>query len=230
MKMANWELPEEFLPAIRKQCTKSDIEFYCTPFDIDAVDTLTPFVDAFKIGSYEILCLDMIRACADTKKPLIISTGVIKNRLELDIVLSIIFKCNSRIDLTVLECDSHYPAKPQDANLNRIYQPHHRAIGEHKSGWSDHTVEPGVIHGAVAMGAEVIEFHLDPFDDGLESSVGHCWDLKKAEQMISDVRIHQMAIGQDSANFIAASVESDKELLNQRTDPRDYSRPLLKGE
>lgn len=229
MKMADWELPEEFLPAIREQCDKSGIEFHCTPFDINAVDTLKPYVDAFKIGSYEILCLDLIRACAETDKPLGISTGLVIKSKELRMILDMLRYYHT--DLTIFACDSHYPAKPISGLVSSIarYGRNMSYDGRFKMGWSDHTVEPGVVHGAVTMGAQVVEFHLDPFDDGQESIAGHCWGLTKAQLMIQDVRIHEMAINLEDQE-IPRGQGLNEDIKDLRTDPRDYSRPLKKEE
>ena len=54
-----WELPEEFLPELSKFANEMDIKFGCTPFYLDAVDILKPYVDFYKIASYEILWHDL---------------------------------------------------------------------------------------------------------------------------------------------------------------------------
>ena len=71
-----WELPLEFLPLIAERCKKNKILFGCTPFYIDAVGYLSPYVDFFKIASYELLWLNLISASAKTTKPLILSSGM----------------------------------------------------------------------------------------------------------------------------------------------------------
>ena len=71
-----WELPLEFLPLLSKRCKDKDIQFSCTPFYLDAVQELEPYVDFYKIASYELLWDDLLIACALTEKPVIISTGM----------------------------------------------------------------------------------------------------------------------------------------------------------
>jgi hypothetical protein len=80
------------------------------------------------------------------------------------------------------------------------------------------------------MGVSHIEFHLDPFDDGLETTVGHCWTLEEAAKMIRDVRIGESAIRKINVFNTIDSIPNKKDILHLRTDPRDYSRPLLKEE
>ena len=64
----NWELPLEFLPYIAERCKKRGIHFSCTPFYLDAVAELEPFVDFYKIASYELLWSDLFNECMNTKK------------------------------------------------------------------------------------------------------------------------------------------------------------------
>ena len=71
-----WELLLEFLPPLAKRCEELGISFSCTPFHLQAVSDLEPYVAFYKIASYELLWHDLIRACGATGKPLIISTGM----------------------------------------------------------------------------------------------------------------------------------------------------------
>ena len=71
-----WELPSEFIPHIAERCRSRGVQFCCTPFDLEAVDELAPHVDFLKIASYELLWDDLLVACAQTGKPVILSTGM----------------------------------------------------------------------------------------------------------------------------------------------------------
>ena len=66
-----WELPVEFLPELAKRCKEKNIQFSCTPFYLEAVQELEPYVDFYKIASYELLWDNLLIACAITKKPVI---------------------------------------------------------------------------------------------------------------------------------------------------------------
>ena len=63
----DWELPEVFLEPIAQRCRERELEFGCTPFFLEAVPILAPFVDFLKIASYELLWDDLIAACAGNK-------------------------------------------------------------------------------------------------------------------------------------------------------------------
>jgi N-acetylneuraminate synthase len=75
-KRKDWELPLEFIPKLAARCKQVGIEFSCTPFYLKAVDELAPYVDFYKIASYELLWDDILLACARTGKPVILSTGM----------------------------------------------------------------------------------------------------------------------------------------------------------
>jgi sialic acid synthase SpsE len=72
----DWELPVEFLPQLARRCVENQIQFSCTPFYLAAVDELEPYIDFYKIASYELLWDDLLGACARTRKPVILSTGM----------------------------------------------------------------------------------------------------------------------------------------------------------
>ena len=65
-RRAEWELPEEFLPVIAEHCRKRRILFGCTAFSLAGVKTLRPYVDFYKVASYELLWDDLLVACAST--------------------------------------------------------------------------------------------------------------------------------------------------------------------
>ena len=75
-KRKKWELPVSFLPILADRCKQNKIKFSCTPFYLDAVDELRPYVDFYKIASYELLWDDLLEKCAQTGKKVIISTGM----------------------------------------------------------------------------------------------------------------------------------------------------------
>src|ERR1700755_3014378 len=73
---AEWELPQAHLAPLAEHCRARGIQFSCTPFYVEAVRELEPFVDFYKVASYELLVGDLLKACAETGKPMILSTGM----------------------------------------------------------------------------------------------------------------------------------------------------------
>ena len=75
-KRVAWELPVAHLEPIARRCRERGVEFSCTPFYLEAVKELEPYAAFYKVASYELLWSDLLKACAATGKPVIISTGM----------------------------------------------------------------------------------------------------------------------------------------------------------
>ena len=215
-----WELPVEFLPALATRCHEAGIQFVCTPFYLDAVDELFPYVDFYKIASYELLWDNLLIACARTSKPVVLSTGV-ATLDEVQQSVSVMRSAGCE-DLTLLHCISSYPAPPDECNLSAIKTL--RRACDCPVGWSDHSVNPGVIYRAVhRWGATMVEFHLDLEGEGEEYRAGHCWLPEQIKPVIEVVRIGFRANG--SGEKVSAPSEFPER--NWRADPSDGLRPLL---
>lgn len=215
----NWELPLEFLPELAARCRKKNIQFSCTPFYLDAVAQLEPHVAFYKVASYELLWDDLLSACARTGKPVILSTGMAtmdEIRHAVDVL-----RRNGCVSPTLLHCTSAYPTPYAEANLAAI-ETIRQATGC-EVGWSDHTVEPGVIHRAIHhWGASVVEFHLDLDGKGEEFAAGHCWLPDQIAAVIGDVN---KGLGADGTGF-KEPVPSELPDRLWRADPSDGLRPL----
>ena len=218
-KRKEWELPLEFVPELAQRCREAGVEFSCTPFYLDAVTELEPYVAFYKIASYELLWDDLLAACARTGKPVILSTGMATIE-EIKHAVAVLQQngCNAP---TLLHCTSAYPTPYTDANLAAI-ETIRQATGC-EVGWSDHTVEPGVIHRAIhRWGARVIEFHLDLDGKGEEFGAGHCWLPEQIGAVIRDVENGFVADG----NGIKEPVPSELPDRLWRADPSDGLRPM----
>jgi N-acetylneuraminate synthase len=130
---------------------------FSSPFDLTAVEFLES-LDApmYKIASLETGDHQLIRAVAETQKPLIISTGATEWD-EIEDLVKVVEKAGNT-DLTLLVCTSSYPSDPIDAHLGRIETLRNK-FGV-KVGLSDHTLGIGVSIAAIALGATAIEKHL----------------------------------------------------------------------
>jgi len=130
---------------------------FSSPFDLTAVAFLES-LDApmYKIASLETGDHRLIRAVAETGKPLVISTGATEWN-EIGELVEVVAKAGNS-DLTLLVCTSSYPSDPADSHLRRI-ETLRNTFGV-KVGLSDHTLGIGVSIGAIALGATAIEKHL----------------------------------------------------------------------
>ncbi len=219
-----WELPEEYIPELSKEAHKLDMKFGCTPFYIDAVKELEPFVDFFKVSSYEILWHDLMVACCDTGKPFIFSTGM-STYSEVEEALRVISKCKSD-DITILKCTSKYPSSPKDINLQSIESLRKMAKKYRKKfkvGLSDHSRSLAVVLRAIhKYEVSTIELHIDLEGKGVEYGPGHCWlpdEIRKLKQLVDEGYIS------DGSVTLGPTISEQEERL-WRADPRDGLRPI----
>ena len=219
LRRKDWELPLGFLPYLLERCRSRGIGFSCTPFYLEAVQELEPYVDLYKIASYELLWDELLATCAKTGKPVVLSTGM-ATILEIQHAVDVL-KRNGCSEPTLLHCTSAYPTPFSEANLAAIETIRHETGCN--VGWSDHTVEPGVIHRAVhRWGVSMVEFHIDLDGKGEEYAAGHCWRPDQIGKVIHDVN-HAIAADGNGVKEPAISEIPDSVW---RTDPEDGLRPL----
>lgn len=136
---------------------KNKIEIFSSPFSEEAVDFLEKLNCKFyKIASFEMNDLNLIKKVAKTKKPMIISTGLANlSEISKSVKVARKFGC---IDLTLLYCVSNYPSTNYDFNLNNL------EILKKKFncrvGLSDHSIGSNISCMSIVKGAEVIEKHI----------------------------------------------------------------------
>ena len=161
--------PWEWHEPIMKRAEELGLICFSTPFDKTAVDFLEDLnVPAYKIASFEIVHLPLIKKVAETGKPVIISTGM-ATISEIDEAVRTARDAGCE-DLVLLKCTSTYPATPENSNILTI--PHMKKLFGCEVGLSDHTMGIGTAVAAVAHGATVIEKHftLSRAEGGVDSS------------------------------------------------------------
>lgn len=141
---------------IKKHCDEVDLDFICSPFSNLAVDWLEEVgVHTYKIGSGEVTNLLLLDKVCQTGKPIIISSGM-SSFSELDETVH--FLKSKKANFSILQCTTAYPTKPEQYGLNVINELKERY--NVPVGFSDHSslVSTGIA--AVALGAEILEFHV----------------------------------------------------------------------
>lgn len=183
-----WEWHGELLQLIRRL----GLHGFSSPFDPSAVDFLHKLrVPAYKIASFEIVDLPLIRYAARKGKPLILSTGM-ATLPEIDEAVRAAREAGAT-EVALLRCNSAYPAPPQEMDLRTI--PHMQASWNVPVGLSDHTIGSAAAVAAVALGACLLEKHLTlrRSDPGPDS--GFSMEPEEFRAMVEAIRMAEKSLG-----------------------------------
>lgn len=149
--------PWEWQPRLKDLAEELGLQLFSSVFDSSAVDFLERMdVPAYKISSFELVDLPLIKQAAATRKPIILSTGM----GTLDEITEAVATARDggAAGIALLKCTSAYPATPDEMHLRTI--PHLADTFHVPVGLSDHTLGFAVAAAAVALGACIVEKHL----------------------------------------------------------------------
>ena len=184
------------------------IETLCAVGTLSLLKLFTP--DRLKVASRDLTNLPLLSALAETRIPIILSTGMAGKR-ELDDALDVITRYHSNI--SILHCVSQYPTAPDNLNLNTITYLKEN-YPQYTIGFSDHTIGIAAPVVAVGMGAEIIEKHItiDRRMKGTDQAGSLGPD--GVNRMVRDIRVAERWMGVKDL-YIDKSVASAKEKLER---------------
>lgn len=164
-----FELSREQHIELAEMVTNAGLLYTSSVWDMDALEWLDKYMEFYKIGSGDLTAYPILRTITERKKPIILSTGLATEQEVLDAV-NFMQSINSDYKkpemLALLQCTSMYPIVPADANLNVMKRL--KDLTGLTIGYSDHTEGSKALCYAVAMGAEVLEFHFTDMREGKE--------------------------------------------------------------
>lgn len=185
-------MPWEWTPRLIKLANDLGIECFSTPFDCSAVDFLESCgVKYYKIASFEIVDIPLLKRVAQTHKPIIMSTGL-ASLSEIDEAVKTL-RTNGAHNITLLKCTSAYPAPIEEANLLTLK--HLSTTFSCEVGVSDHTLGSTVPVVAVALGATFIEKHMTLSRKNHGPDDSFSMEPNEFKLMIQSVREAERAIG-----------------------------------
>lgn len=150
-------MPWEWTPKLQKVAKKIGITLFSSPFDFSSIEFLEKLnMPAYKIASPEIIDLPLLRRIAQTKKPIIMSTGN-ATIAQINDAVAVMIDENVK-DLVILKCTSEYPASPKNINLKTI--PFLKEMFKCPIGLSDHTLGSAIPIASISFGSSVIEKHF----------------------------------------------------------------------
>jgi len=184
--------PWEWQPRLKEVADRLGFDLFSTPFDESAVDFLEQMeVPAYKIASFEIVDLPLLRRIARTRKPIIMSTGM-ASLAEIEEAIGTLRQAGTT-QLAILKCTSAYPAPPYEMNLRTI--PHMAEAFGVPVGLSDHTMGMAVAVGAVALGACIVEKHLTLSRKMQGPDSSFSMEPDEFKTMVEAIRIAEKAVG-----------------------------------
>ena len=187
-------LPWEWTAPLKEACDDAGIDYFSTPYDLEAVDMLDPFVPMYKIGSGDITWIEMLEAVARKGKPILIAAGASDMRdvqRAMDAILAI------TPDVCLMQCNTNYTGSLDNfrhihLNVLKTFQTMYPEV---VLGLSDHTSDHATVLGAVALGARVVEKHFT--DDTSREGPDHPFSMTPAtwREMVDRTRELELALG-----------------------------------
>lgn len=184
----------DWTETLKETSDKAGIAFFTSPYAIDLVDYIDPYVPAYKIGSGDITWIEMVKYIASKQKPYLLATGA-STIDEVDRAVSAGLALNSK--LCLMQCNTNYTASLENLkyiqlNVLRTYREMYPDL---VLGLSDHTPGHATVLGAVTLGARMIEKHFT--DDLNRVGPDHAFsmDFKAWSEMVERTRELENALG-----------------------------------
>ncbi len=197
--------PWDWHPALFRRAGELGLTVFSSPFDDTAVDFLEELgVPAYKIASFELLDLPLVRRVAATGKPLIVSSGM-ASEAEVAEALEAAHSAGAD-EIVLLHCVSGYPTPASEANLNMIKTLARRFAVP--VGLSDHTLGTVVATAAVALGACVIEKHFTLARDAGGPDAAFSLEPAELAALAVSCRVAWEALGRSDFERSRSEIES----------------------
>jgi len=179
---------------LKSYCSKVGIEFMTSPYSIDILNEINPYVNAIKIGSGDITWIDIIKEIAKKNKVGILATGA-STLSEVSVAVKAYLKINK--SFVLMQCNTNYTGDKKNinfVNLNVLKQ-FKKKFPNIILGLSDHTFGHAAVLGAVALGARVIEKHFT--DNNKKNGPDHFFAMNPTtwKEMVKNTREIEAALG-----------------------------------
>ena len=218
-------LPWEWTKPLADHAQSIGIDFFTSPYDLEAIDFVDEFVPAYKVGSGDITWLEAIDHMASKGKPILLATGA--STLE-EVQRAVATVARHGVPYSVMQCNTNYTGVVE--NLHHIHlnvlNTYREEFPEAILGLSDHTHGDVTVLGAVAMGARVVEKHFT--DDVTHEGPDHHFSMTPAtwSDMVERTRELEAALG--SGDKVIADNEQETVVIQRRG--LRFARDMSAGE
>jgi N-acetylneuraminate synthase len=187
-------LPWEWTEQLARHADSIGIEFMSAPYDLEAVDHLDPFVNAYKIGSGDVNWIEELAYVAERGKPVILATGAAS--LD-DVTRAMEVLTAADVPIVLMQCNTNY-----EGTTRNIHHVNLRVLAKYAAmfpgvtlGLSDHTPGHVTVLGSVALGARVVEKHFTDDISRVGPDHGFSMDPITWRAMVDDTRMLEAALG-----------------------------------
>jgi sialic acid synthase SpsE len=206
-------LPWDWTETLKAECDAVGIDYFSTPYDLEAVDMLDPYVSLFKIGSGDITWPEMLRKVASKGKPILMAAGA-SDIGDIQRAVNEIRAVNPR--LALLQCNTNYTGSLENfkhIHLN-VLKTFRVMFPDQVVGLSDHTPGHATVLGAVALGARIVEKHFT--DDTGREGPDHPFSMTPVtwREMVDRTRELELALG-DAEKRVAGN-EQETVVIQRR--------------
>lgn len=203
--------PWEWQKELKEEADRIGIDFFSTPFDTTSVDFLEELgMEFYKIASFEMIDLPLLRYIASKGKPIIMSTGM-GSKEEIKEALEAIYETGNH-QVAILKCSSAYPAISADMHLKTIADMKQRF--DIPVGLSDHSMGHLGAATAVALGANIIEKHFC-LSRGIENpDSSFSMEPDEFKEMVTQIRQVEKAMGDV---FYGVSPQEESSMVFRRS-------------
>lgn len=193
----NLEIDRRWVKKLKAYCDKKKIIFFASPCDLEAIEILKNLnTKIYKVASFDITDLDLIKNIAKTQKPIILSTGMC-DEIDIKDAINVCKKQNNK-KIILLQCTSLYPAPKRIANLNSIQEMKKKF--KLITGYSDHTIDNDAALISVCLGSKVLEKHFTLSKKLKGPDHQFASEPIEFKNMVSKIRLYEKMMGDGIKN------------------------------
>lgn len=204
----------DWTPYLKEACDKTGITFLTSPYAIDLVDSVDPYVAAYKIGSGDITWLEIIEHISKKNKPCILATGA-STLDDVQRAVEVVLQFNPQ--LALLQCNTNYTASIENLKFIQlnVLRTYGKMYPDIVLGLSDHTPGHATVLGAVALGARIIEKHFT--DDTSRTGPDHAFSMNPATWRDMVVRTRELENSLGAGRKKVEDNEKETVILQRRS-------------
>lgn len=218
-------ISQDWTPLLKQKCNEVGIDYFTSPYDIESVNHVDPFVDLYKIGSGDITWLEIIEHICSKRKPVLLATGASQMS---DVVRAMNTIESYTSDIVLMQCNTNYTLdedKYKHVNLN-VLKTFSSRFPDAILGLSDHTLGHATVLGAIALGAVFIEKHFTDSNSGEGPDHKFAMNPVSWREMVDNASVLYHSLG----NGVKEVEKNEKEAKIVQRRCLRASRDLSEGE